>query len=124
MPRRNMSSLVRTTTDDLAPIRRGRGLDSMLSDGESTAPTAMPETPTLESKSTSQQVNKSASGFENNQTTVPPARVEPTRSIKSIRLRDDLIVAIDTLAASERRKIYEVVEEALIQYLGARGKIG
>jgi predicted transcriptional regulator len=40
--------------------------------------------------------------------------------VKSIRLRDDLIVKIDTLAARERRKIYEIVEEALVRYLEQR----
>ncbi len=46
----------------------------------------------------------------------------PVRGVKSFRLRDDLSHQIAILAAQERRKIYEVLEEALEEYLARRGR--
>lgn len=49
-----------------------------------------------------------------------PPKASATRSVKSFRMRNDLSYRIEVLAAQERRKIYEVVEEALEQYLARR----
>ena len=49
-----------------------------------------------------------------------PSKASATRSVKSFRMRNDLSYRIEVLAAQERRKIYEVVEEALEQYLARR----
>lgn len=43
--------------------------------------------------------------------------VEPKRPVKSFRLREDLTHQIAILAAQKRRKLYELVEEALEEYL-------
>ena len=45
---------------------------------------------------------------------------EPKRPVKSFRLREDLTHQIAILAAQERRKLYELVEEALEEYLERR----
>jgi hypothetical protein len=45
----------------------------------------------------------------------PPA--VPQRPVKSFRLRADLTHQIEILAAQQRRKLYELVEEALEDYL-------
>jgi hypothetical protein len=42
---------------------------------------------------------------------------EPKRPVKSFRLREDLTHRIAILAAQKRRKLYELVEEALEEYL-------
>lgn len=42
---------------------------------------------------------------------------EPKRPVKSFRLREDLTHQIAILAAQKRRKLYELVEEALEEYL-------
>jgi hypothetical protein len=49
--------------------------------------------------------------------TVPAPATEPLRRVKSYRIRDDLAYQIDVLAAQQRRKVYELVEEALTAYL-------
>ena len=45
---------------------------------------------------------------------------ELKRPVKSFRLREDLTHQIEILAAQERRKLYELVEEALEEYLERR----
>lgn len=130
-----MKDLVRGTTDDLVPMRRGRGLAGMIGEGASETPamaeesqgeTATPvdkTTSNLVSEKEKSQEDKKGSNFISNGRGVKAGASQsplPSRSVKSMRLRDDLIIAIDTLAARERRKIYEVVEEALEQYLDAR----
>jgi hypothetical protein len=45
----------------------------------------------------------------------PPAVLQ--RPVKSFRLRADLAHQIEILAAQQRRKLYELVEEAFEEYL-------
>ena len=45
------------------------------------------------------------------------AQKAPERSARGVRIRGDLVKAFKVLAAEEDRKIYEVMEEALEQYL-------
>ncbi len=45
------------------------------------------------------------------------AQKAPDRSARGVRIRGDLVKAYKVLAAEEDRKIYEVMEEALEQYL-------
>jgi hypothetical protein len=105
-----LASLVRGASNDLAPenpIRRGRGLEGMIRE-DTDAPADM-STSTQDSK-TARQLNSS-----------PITKAEETpRTVKSYRIREDLAYRIDVLAATERRKIYEVVEEALDLYLRVR----
>lgn len=114
-----LAGLVKGASSDLAPeepIRRGRGLEGMIAEGPVLgAPAALQG-----DMSTSQQVDNLASG----QVSTPPStRAEAiARTVKSYRIRDDLAYRIDVLAAQERRKIYEVVEEALDLYLRARAE--
>jgi hypothetical protein len=150
-----LAGLVKGATGDLvaeAPIRRGRGLEGLLSDEPSPSPLGaqQPDTqtpqhstnqaPQEETKLTSQQVNNTTSQQVNNQTNQQasnpasqqasnPARQaadtqrgkdEASRTVKSYRIRADLAYRIDVLAAVDRRKIYEVIEEALELYLEAR----
>lgn len=98
-----LATLVRDASGELAPeapLRRGRGLEGMLAGGQP------------EDMSTSTQADKTSS----KQTSAADGT---RRVVKSYRIRDDLAHRIEVLAATERRKIYEVVEEALERYLQA-----
>lgn len=114
--RNRLANLVKNASDDLTPetpIRRGRGLDGMIADGTS-QPTNEP-TSIQADMSTNQQVEKLASKQVSKQTS--KASEDTPRTVKSYRIRDDLAYRIDVLAATERRKIYELVEEAFELYL-------
>lgn len=112
-----LAGLVKTAADEIsptAPLRRGRGLEGVLG-GPAEADNA----------STSRQVDKSASTQTDKSTrtqadALTEPREQPARTVKSYRLRDDLVYKIDLLAATDRRKIYEIVEEALELYLLTR----
>lgn len=106
MAKRNLGALVKGAGDELEPqpVRRGRGLAGILTDDKQESTQAVNPTTQQESNTESKQERKSTI----------------QRSVKSFRLRDDLIVEVDVLAARERRKIYEVIEEALELYLAAR----
>jgi len=110
-----LAGLVKGASGDLAaeePLRRGRGLEGMLSDDALAG-----ATPVLQAEQPGgEQVNKLVS----KQTSKQGSKDEVSRTVKSYRIRDDLAYRIDVLAATERRKIYEVVEEALDLYLRAR----
>jgi hypothetical protein len=110
-----LAGLVKGASSDLAPevpIRRGRGLEGMIKD----------ETEALPDMSTIQQVNNTAIQQTSKTTSkqVSKGGDDTPRTVKSYRIRDDLAYRIDVLAATERRKIYEVIEEALDLYLRAR----
>lgn len=113
-----LAGLVKGATGDITPeepIRRGRGLEGMISDDAAPAETpaalqADTQTSQHVNKQTSKQVGKQAS----------KSGDDMPRTVKSYRIRDDLAYRIDVLAATERRKIYEVIEEALDLYLRAR----
>jgi hypothetical protein len=110
-----LTGLVKGASSDLAPeapIRRGRGLEGMIADETEAAP----------GMSTSQQVNKAISQQASKTTSKQASKggEDTPRTVKSYRIRDDLAYRIDVLAATERRKIYEVIEEALDLYLRAR----
>jgi hypothetical protein len=112
-----LAGLVKTAADEISPtppIRRGRGLEGVIG-----------STSEADSPSTSKQVDKSASTQTNKSANVQTDKLtdgidQPARTVKSYRLRDDLVYKIDLLAATDRRKIYEVVEEALELYLLTR----
>ena len=106
-----LSGLVKDATSDITaevPLRRGRGLEGMLSDDPATIQQA--------GNQTSQHVHKQAS----NQASKQASKEDVARTVKSYSIRDDLAYRIDVLARVERRKIYEVIEEALDLYLRAR----
>lgn len=100
MAKRNLNALIKSASDDLQPaqeITRGRGLGGLISDPEAQSATSV-------DKSTSTQVHKSTID-------------ETSRPVKSFRLRADLVHQVEIFAATQRRKLYEVVEDALEQYL-------
>lgn len=102
--------LVKKASWDLipeVPIRHGRGLEGMIADNVEVA-----------YMSTSREDDKMINIQESKQTSKSSDKL--TRSVRSYRVRDDLTHRIDVLAAQERRKIYEVIEEALDLYLRAR----
>lgn len=110
-----LSGLVKDATSDITaevPLRRGRGLEGMLSD----EPAADPATIQQAGNQTSQQVHNQVSRQAGKQA----SKEDVARTVKSYRIRDDLAYRIDVLARVERRKIYEVIEEALDLYLRAR----
>lgn len=130
MPKRNLNDLVKGAGDELGssqPLRRGRGLAGMLTEEEQ--PSAEGNNASS-AASTSQHVHKEESLLADNTTnqqasnptSIQERKTAIQRSVKSFRLRDDLIVEVDVLAARERRKIYEVIEEALELYLAARSE--
>jgi hypothetical protein len=109
------------------PIARGRGLAGMISEDAASAQGA-PERRQVD-KSTSPQehmstsrrrVDKSTSKQENMSTSPHADSAELKRPVKSFRLREDLTHQIEVLAAQERRKLYELVEDALEEYLARR----
>lgn len=114
MPKRNLGDLVKGASSDLQPdtsLVRGRGLAGMI--GETAAPApSRPEHPHVD-MSTSTQADMSTSTHNE--------AAEPKRPVKSFRLREDLTHQIEILAAQQRRKLYELVEEALEEYLERRG---
>lgn len=112
-----LAGLVKGATGDITPeepIRRGRGLEGMISDE---LPAEVPTTQQPDNQ-VSQQVNKQTSKVAGKPAS--KSSDDLPRTVKSYRIRDDLAYRIDVLAATERRKIYEVVEEALDLYLRAR----
>ena len=48
---------------------------------------------------------------------------QPIRSNRGISVRDDLIYECKRLALDNKRKLYEVLEEALTEYLQRRGRL-
>jgi hypothetical protein len=112
-----LAGLVKTAADEISPtppIRRGRGLEGVLGDAAE-----------ADNTSTSRQVDKSVNTQPDKSTSrltdsLTEPREQPARTVKSYRLRDDLVYKIDLLAATDRRKIYEIVEEALELYLLTR----
>ncbi len=68
-------------------------------------------------KSTSAEVQKSTSALVHS-SPPPPETVRPSKGFK---LRTDVADACKLLAAREKRKLYEVMEDALIEYLQKHG---
>jgi hypothetical protein len=107
-----LAGLVKEATNDLSsekPLRRGRGLEGILSEGKA-EPT---DTPAPQGEKPGRPQADDAAGKSE----------EVVRTVKSYRIRDDIAYRIDVLAATERRKIYEVVEEALDLYLQTHTQI-
>ena len=46
--------------------------------------------------------------------------VKPVRTSRGFRLRSDLVKACHLIAVEEDRRLYEVIEEALVDYLALR----
>jgi hypothetical protein len=121
--KRDLGDLVKAASSDLeAPIRRGRGLEGMLSGeaGQDHAEQDQQSTSTHVNNTTSTQDALDTNGQADNTATKPDELKPVQRVVKSFRLRDDISHRIEIFAAQERRKIYEVVEEALEEYLARR----
>jgi hypothetical protein len=100
-----LKDLVKSAGTDIqpeAPLTRGRGLAGIIA--EDTPPVQEAPKPPQADKSTSTQDDMT----------------ELKRPVKSFRLREDLTHQIEVLAAQDRRKLYELVEEALEEYLERR----
>lgn len=121
----DLASLVQGAGNEIAPIQRGRGLAGMLSENPPAAPTDDHELPLSRHDDMSANTHDSTSlSNHDDMTTIihDDTALAPTtetlRRVKSYRIRDDLAYQIDVLAAQQRRKVYELVEEALEAYLG------
>jgi hypothetical protein len=84
---------------DQGPIKRGKGFSLSTDSGQQES--------ALVHKSTSAQVH--------------PSPTKTVRPSKGFKLRTDVADACKFLAAREKRKLYEVMEEALIEYLQKHG---
>jgi hypothetical protein len=123
----NLKDLVKDSSKDIQPdasLVRGRGLAGMLSEeatpaqGAAEHPQVDKSTSPQENMSTSRRgVDKSTSTHVNMSTSTQVGPSELKRPVKSYRLREDLTHQIEILAAQQRRKLYEVMEEALEEYL-------
>jgi hypothetical protein len=121
--KRDLGDLVKAASSDLeAPIRRGRGLEGMLSGeaGLGEAEQSQQTTSTHVNNATSTQDALDTNGQADSTTAKADEPKPMQRIVKSFRLRDDISHRIEIFAAQERRKIYEVVEEALEEYLARR----
>jgi hypothetical protein len=118
----DLASLVQGAGSEIAPIQRGRGLAGMLSEDPAAAAAQDASLSTHDDMPTTRQADNASGGHTDKPAsghadrTVAPA-AEPIRRVKSYRIRDDLAYQIDVLAAQQRRKVYELVEEALSAYL-------
>ncbi len=94
------------------PLRRGRGFQL------STETTAEAQSASEES---SPNVSRNRDDKKSrNRETVP---AKPRRIKRGYELREDLVKACKMIAVQEDRKIYEVMEEALEQYLEQRRQL-
>jgi hypothetical protein len=110
----DLASLVQDAGNEIAPIQRGRGLAGMLTENPPAADAQDMSLSTHDDISTSKYDDKQESLHAD---AMPMPAAEPLRRVKSYRIRDDLAYQIDVLAAQQRRKVYELVEEALTAYL-------
>ncbi len=106
--KRNVSDLL-DGTGKRTPIRRGRGFQ--LSTEE-----ASEEQRTNEETSLDFTRNRDIEKSRNRE----DEAAKPRRIKRGYELREDLVKAFKVTAAEEGRKIYEVMEEALEQYLERR----
>ncbi len=90
---------------DKGEIKRGKGF---------TLSTEEPQESALVHKSTNAEVHQGTSAQVHQQT-------ETVRPSKGFKLRTDVADACKLVAAREKRKLYEVMEEALIEYLQKHG---
>jgi hypothetical protein len=90
---------------DKGEIKRGKGFTLSTEDSQESAPVH---------KSTNAEVHQSTSAQMHQNT-------EIIRPSKGFKLRTDVADACKLVAAREKRKLYEVMEEALIEYLQNHG---
>jgi len=105
VPKHNVGDPVKGASADLPPdpsLVRGRGRAGMIGDD----PAAAVPAPGAPQHPQGDMVTSKQTGS-----------AEPKRPVKSFRLRADLAHRIEILAAQQRRKLYELVEEALEDYL-------
>lgn len=126
MAKNKLGALVKQAGSEIEPaeeVKRGRGLAGMITEEVAAEPHQEATSPVDMSASvqddlpTSVQDDSSTSQQEGLSTSPHSTQAEPKRPVKSFRLRDDLIYQIEVLAAKKRVKIYELVEEALENYL-------
>jgi hypothetical protein len=49
--------------------------------------------------------------------------IQPIRVNRGVSVREDLIIECKRLALDDRRKLYEILDEALTEYLQRRGRL-
>ncbi len=112
------------------PIRRGQGI-RLSTDTPVDTPDAVPAPPPpndaqlptmLENVQVRKLENAQASKRTSAQSPDVPERV--TRVSQGQRLRVDLVKQLKRIAVEEDRKLYEVMEEAIAEYLDRRRKLG
>jgi hypothetical protein len=103
--KRNVADLL-DDTPKRTPLRRGRGFEL------STETTAKAQS-TSEESSSDISKNREIAKLRNREN----AQAKPRRIKRGYELREDLVKAFKMIAAQEDRKIYEVMEEALEQYI-------
>jgi hypothetical protein len=111
--KRNIGNLVEQASSDIqgtgdAPVRRGRGVAGMFGDGDEQASTqaVIPTSPQVDLY-TSEQVEQ-------------PRTLN--RISRSYRVDEEIAHAFDVLAVQQRRKLYEALEEAMLDYLTKYGE--
>ena len=93
----------------LPEIRRGQGMRLSTEQGQ---PQGQADRTSAETQDrTNAQAHKSAA--------VPPTRIN-----RGYALREDLVKALKRVALDEDRKLYEVMDEAMEQYLARRAAAG
>lgn len=115
--KRNVAGLVSEASGDIqgtgaSSVRRGRGVDGMF-DGqgdEHTSVQVYTPTSTQAYLSTSTQVNTPTGGLACGQ-------AKRERISRSYRVDEEIAHAFDVLAVQQRRKLYEALEEAMLDYL-------
>jgi hypothetical protein len=103
----------------VANIPRGPGF-RLSTEAAQEAPTAGPAEPVAEP-----QVSSSAETPEriNAEPQNRKKAVQPIRVNRGVSVREDLIIECKRLALDDRRKLYEVLDDALTEYLQRRGRL-
>jgi hypothetical protein len=99
-------------------IRRGQGLRL----STEAPPAESQDRENAASQSSDLAVSQSSESATSQKRTNAETQSGPKRVNRGYMLREDLIKAFKRLAVDEDRKLYEVMEEALEQYLARRGQ--
>ena len=122
-PKRNLDALVSDAAGDVAapaPLRRGRGVEGILSTPDT--PAASPAPPAPEparpqaDTATSPHVNMPPASAS---TAAPPGKTRPVHKVSSYRIDPALARRVKVYAAMHDLNDYEVVEAALRAWLDA-----
>jgi len=103
----------------VANIPRGPGF-RLSTDVAQEAPATSPAEPIAEPQiSNSAEVPERTNAETQNRKKAP----QPIRVNRGVSVREDLIIECKRLALDDRRKLYEILDEALTEYLQRRGRL-